>query len=404
MCSTSNPNGNPPPVILQLTPFVLGVSVPPVRAQCSFKRLVPYQPSAVSLNLKMTTRLLFFLLMVALGITTVVPEGSARKNSASRIPNPRDFVRGSSAGDKSVVWKVHLALQLVKHPELSEQQVRIILNAISLSTPEFFTASKGTSTNRTKEDDALESLSQQALSVFPNGQANRLFANRVTGTAEADILKMYYATSALPLDERKASFRNASSRQKSLLWRTHLALFLVKRPELNERQKEVILSAMSLVTPEHYELRPSASAWKTKVRDPLRSLEKQIVGAFSSEDGAKIFATLSDDSESEFRSTTYGCSILQTSKGYMIFNHASQDKWPTNSRSGDQDQDKSKDKKDNDKDKDKGPILEPKLSPCQCSTSSDYCPIWGYCVPGVCNSTSSGCGTFWSYPCNGVCK
>jgi len=43
---------------------------------------------------------------------------------------------------------------------------------------------------------------------------------------------------------------------------------------------------------------------------------------------------------------------------------------------------------------------------CQCATNSDYCP--SRCIyddaRNRCNNTEQGCGTFWSYPCNGCCS
>lgn len=199
--------------------------------------------------------------------------------------------------------------------------------------------------------------------------------------------KMYYATSTLPVRDAKALFRNASSNDKSELWRTHLALFLVKRPELNETQKRIILSAMSLATPEFFEVRSSDPAWKAKVRAPLRSLEKQIASAFSRKDAAKIFATLGDDTKSANCSATYAESVLLKNINYKSLSDSdSQTQW-ADSRFGKQD---------------RGIGLE--RGACDCSTTSDWCPISGYCSAGGCSPTQSGCGTLWSYPCNGMCR
>jgi hypothetical protein len=152
------------------------------------------------------------------------------------MPDRRAFFRGSSARDKSNLWRVHLALQFVKRPELNEGQVRIILDAISLSSSEFFTATNDASAEKTKADDALQYTT--SARCIPKNKAAELFANMGGGKAEDDILKKYNDISALPLKKRKASFRNASSKTKADLWRTHLALFLVRLPGLNEWQKE----------------------------------------------------------------------------------------------------------------------------------------------------------------------
>jgi hypothetical protein len=300
----------------------------------------------------------------------------ASRYKTSELPDPRNIFKGS-ATDKSTLWRVNLALQLVQSPDLNKQQKRVILDAISLSSSEFFAAS-GDKSKKIRADSALQTLRRQALNAFSNSQAFELFAN-IAGKTEADILKMYYDVSALSLKKRKASFRNASSNDKSDLWRTHLALFLVKRPELNEWQKEIILAAISLVTPEYFEVRPSNPAWRIKVREPLRFLEAQIVNAFSLEDGAKIFATLGDDTELAKSSA----SVLLRSINYkQLSDSGSYNPW-THSTFGGQD-------------------MELERSACQCSTESDWCPIYGYCNGTNCNPTQSGCGTLWSYPCNGA--
>jgi hypothetical protein len=67
------------------------------------------------------------------------------------------------------------------------------------------------------------------------------------------------------------------------LWRTQLALVLVKRSDLNEWQKQIILSAMSLVTPEFFEVRGQQPRLEHKGPFPLRALEEQILAAFSFE-------------------------------------------------------------------------------------------------------------------------
>ena len=221
---------------------------------------------------------------------------------------------------------------------------------------------------------------QPVTSASTTGASPKLFPNQGGVKTKADILKMYYDISALPLKKRKASFRNASPNDKSDLWRTHLALFLV-RPELNEWQKDIILTAMALATPELFEVRSSDSAWRTKVREPLRSLEEQIFAAFSLEDAAKIFATLGDDAASAKSSA----SLLLKNINYKPLSDSGPYQQWTHNGLGGQD-------------------FELERGSCECSTASDYCPIWSSCGGSSCNSTGDGCGTFWSHPCNGACR
>lgn len=217
--------------------------------------------------------------------------------------------------------------------------------------------------------------------TFSNTHVAELLGNKAGSKAEADLLKMYYDISALPLKKRRASFRSASPTDKSDLWRTHLALFLVKRQNLNEWQKAIILSAMALVTREYFEIRSGDALWKTKVRDPSSALEAQIVNAFSLEDAAKIFATLGDDADL----AKSNASVLNKIN-YKPHSDAGPYKQWTLSKFAGQD-------------------IELERGACECSTESNYCPIWkANCSGGGCGWAQDGCGTFWSYPCNGVCR
>ena len=328
----------------------------------------------------MTTRLSLLLLMAILCIVTLGRAQDAISTATTRarayetgeqlqmsasLLDPGKFTTTSYwTGDNISRWKVHVALQLVKR-ELNDRQQRIILDALSSS-----------------DFAALPALRRQALAAFPKKEAADLFANIAGAKADDDLLSLYSDLSALPLKERKAAFRNSSSNDKSNLWRTHLALLLVKRPELNEWQKAIDLSAVSLVTPEFFDVRSSSPAWKVKVRDPLRALEQEILGAFSFEDGAKIFATLGDDTDAAKRTLTpWGSASLNT----INYRERSAPGPYTHNRFSTQD-------------------LPAQRGSCDCSLSSDWCPISGYCSSTGCSGTQSGCGTLWSYPCNGECR
>ena len=194
---------------------------------------------------------------------------------------------------------------------------------------------------------------------------------------DEDTLRLYFDISALSLKKRKAFLRNVTPNQKSALWRTHLSLFFLKQ-DLNDWQKAVILSAMALATPEYFGVRSTDPAWNAKVQEPTRLLEQQIFDAFSKKDAAKIFATLGDDALAADNSAVLLKSInpLSNSGPYkqaILTRLVAQD-------------------------------MELERSSCECATNSDYCGIWSACRGGSCGSTPDGCGTFWTYPCNGACR
>jgi len=339
---------------------------------------------------------LSFLLMAILGIVTLGRAQDATSSSATwprdseiggplqdyfkvsaLIPDPRNTLLSASSMEETVQWKVHLALRLATR-EWNRKQVRIILDTLSLSGTESLAVFNHGPAN--KPDATVQALQQRARAAFSKKQATDLFAHIAKDKADDDALNMYFDLSMRPLKERKASFRSASSKNQSGLWRTQFALVLVKRSDLNEWQKQIILSAMSLVTPEFFEVRAHNPAWNTKVRVPLRALEEQILAAFSFEDGAKIFAQLGDDSEAALR--TPSGAVLMSSIRYHQLNDLGP--YNDNSRNGLAAQDMWAG------------------GPCECSTSSDWCGINGYCNGTNCSPTSNGCGTLWSYPCNGA--
>lgn len=234
----------------------------------------------------------------------------------------------------------------------------------------------------------LQDPERGALIAFRNNEVARAFYNVDGEKTSQEILRKYYDLSALPLKERRALFRRASPEEKSGYWRTHLALVLVRYPQLNEWQKEIIVSTILLLAPDHYDVPSDSPEWKTKVREPSRFLEQQITLAFSPEDAAKIFTTLGDNIEAAKHGPTLADSVSLKSINYYqpVSDSGPYQQW-IHSRFSAQD-------------------LEPEQSAtCGCNMSWDFCPAWKYCSASTCTPPpQDGCGLGWSYPCNGVCR
>jgi hypothetical protein len=355
--------------------------------------------------LKKTTVVLLLLLIAVMWLTTFTRAQEFTAPTATTIASTYDvetgglleryrsilalsarerssFFRTSSASEKSTAARIHLALQLVRRHNLSQQQMKILLDAISLSSLEFFAAADGTPAEKTKANEALRSLARRAHGILPLNETAELFVNIGGDTAEDEILRKYTDISALPLTQRKAAFRNASSKDKSDLWKTHLALFLVKRPDLDDWQRETVLAAMKLATPGWFEVKFGDPTWKAKV-DLLGDLQARILATFSIEDGAKIFATLGDPTESAKRTPGGPRPIWIARIDYKrSINSRAFNQW-AGSQFAEQD-------------------LELEGRACQCSTESNWCGFSGQCKVGDCSRKESGCGTLWSYPCDGA--
>lgn len=160
-----------------------------------------------------------------------------REASALTTQERKHLFNVVSETDRNRLWKLHLALYLVKHPKLNAKQKQVILDAFSLVRPESFTRGNNGASRPAKDNDSFQALEQRAFNAFPKNEATEIFAN-IGGKIQDDLLQKYQDISALSMKERKAAFRRTSVREKSDLWKTHMALYLVKRPELNETQRE----------------------------------------------------------------------------------------------------------------------------------------------------------------------
>lgn len=91
----------------------------------------------------------------------------------------------------------------------------------------------------------LNLTAQEKLSVDKN-QSQKVYS-------KSNVLQSYIKASSLPTDERRKLFSNLSAEDKANLFKLHLALQFVKRPNLSNEQKELILQTIPTLSPENYE-------------------------------------------------------------------------------------------------------------------------------------------------------
>ncbi len=80
-----------------------------------------------------------------------------------------------SAEDKSSLWRVHLGLNLARHPEWTEQQRSIVLETIAMVTPQLYKIPKDTNWTRIV-GEPVQLLKQKALLVFTRQEGAALFS------------------------------------------------------------------------------------------------------------------------------------------------------------------------------------------------------------------------------------
>lgn len=77
--------------------------------------------------------------------------------------------------DRSSLWRVHLALNLARHPEWTEQQRSIVLEAITMVTPRLYKTPKDSNWTRLV-DEPVRLLTQRARFVFTKQEGAALFS------------------------------------------------------------------------------------------------------------------------------------------------------------------------------------------------------------------------------------
>lgn len=214
--------------------------------------------------------------------------------STLTAPERKVFFRNASPKNRSNLWKTHLAFFFVKNPNLNNEQKNLILETIAMSTAELFEIS-----NNSDKEVTLQLLSQRALGVFTKKEASEIFGNLGGEVDEIKLLQNYQDISAFSISKRKAMFRNASAKDRSNLWRVHLALYLASQPDFSVEQKELLTDVISFITPELYQLIESDSESKTNVESSAELLTKRALVVFSRQEAAKIFTILGLGSKNE---------------------------------------------------------------------------------------------------------
>lgn len=114
-----------------------------------------------------------------------------------------------------------------------------------------------------------------------------------TSVGKKNVLQNYIDISSLTMNKRPKVFNELSAQDKANLFRFHLALQFIKRPNLSKEQKDVILDGILITTSETYSKESPDKIAKTQQENGL--LEARAKVAFLGQEGFEIFASLSGD-------------------------------------------------------------------------------------------------------------
>jgi hypothetical protein len=197
-------------------------------------------------------------------------------------------------------------------------------------------------------------------SPLPQAGDNKQAEDRINEEAA----RLYNTLSSLSMDDRRALFNGLTPEFKSALWKMHFKSYLSKHPDLTEKQREAIQSAIALATPQLFEISPDSPEWQTKAKEPLDRLTQQFLEVFPREVARELLAVLGGPEPKQESNLPL---IKKTSLKFRpIIRNATQD------------------------------------VSCGCSTSSDWCSGESECLTDDCKQ-HRGCGTFFFFTCDGRC-
>lgn len=189
--------------------------------------------------------------------------------------------------EKANVYRVKLALEFKRHPDLSKEQKSLILEAISAISAE--TYNKDNPESAAKAEKQAEDFERRAASIFPPKEAFSIFEG-ISGDKSADIafLKKYEEKLALPMNVRGKTIREAAPAEKSDFWKAQM-IYHLATAKLSKAQFEFIVETIPLLTDNAFDFPKVSGQLENEETKAIKSLEPKILELFSKEEAFAIF-------------------------------------------------------------------------------------------------------------------
>lgn len=192
--------------------------------------------------------------------------------------------------EKANVYRVKLALEFTKRPDLSKEQKSLILDTISVISAD--TYNKGNSELAAKAEKQAEDLEQKAVSIFSPDEAFKIFIG-MSGdkTSDVEFLRKYEEMLVLPMNIRRKTLREASPAEKSDFWKAQMVYHLATA-KLRKAQFEFIAEMILLLTVNAFDFPGVSGQPESEEKKVINSLESKIYELFSKEEAFAIFMGL----------------------------------------------------------------------------------------------------------------
>ncbi len=200
------------------------------------------------------------------------------------------FFSDVSNKEKAGIFKLHLALQFIKRPELTKEQRAAISEALLMVSPDTYDKSNLENNART-ERNKMEFENKLAV-VFSQNEAFEIFANLGNAKEEVPILQKYLDVVLLPsMLQRRKSFRESFPTDKSNTIKAQMAYYLATY-KLTKVQQDFLLDAILLAVPDAFSNPNDKSESRTDAKKALDFHGEKALKLFSQDEVYKMFMSI----------------------------------------------------------------------------------------------------------------
>jgi hypothetical protein len=202
-----------------------------------------------------------------------LPSG-ARQQAFSELSNE----------DKATLYKVNLALQFIKRPNLNNEQKALLLDTIAVTNADIYDKTNPAKVAQTERHS--KTLENNGLRLFPRNEFVEIFAGMNGDKSfEISLLTRYEDLLKFDMMSRKQIAKELPLVERYNLWNTQL-IFHLTTSSLNKQQKEFILEIMPKIPLIFEASRTLIGIEREKY---LEALESSMFRVFGKESAYAIF-------------------------------------------------------------------------------------------------------------------
>lgn len=192
---------------------------------------------------------------------------------------------------KAEVYRVQLALNFIKRPNLTGEQKRLIINTISKVSADIYDRDNAEKIANAEKSE--QELQDKALAIFSPNEAIEVFSG-LSGEKESDIalLKKYENILSLPsLSLRKRKLKEISSQERSDFWKAQM-VYYIATAYISDVQREFIAKTIPYLIPRAFEIPLQKDVPLNDETKILDSLETEANNLFNKQEIFVIFMSV----------------------------------------------------------------------------------------------------------------